>query len=168
MKHQVAFFLLLICFCYFSRLPARAEGPISCPLLVERALGAAPRPWRLVLRAGAKTSESLEAKGRVFTGLFFEVPLVDASVATRLRQHRREREKLLSALFEYQDLHRLRAFKEDLVRYHRQRLEMALEDNQPFLEAKEEVLKIESRFHAAEAVLRAYGISPKEALSCRW
>ena len=66
------------------------------------------------------------------------------------------------------DLSRRLAFKRDVARYHKKRIDYALEDNEAFLRAKEEALRLEEELHQAEALLRAYGIELKEALSCRW
>ncbi len=144
-----------------------AEKAPSCESLVNRVLHPGPR-FRLALRAGAKTTESLEAHGKLYTGLYFELPLVDPQAEKRLRQRRRERENLLKAIAAFKSSLKLLSFKRDLLRYHRERLNHALEDNDPFLQTKEEILKLEGELRQLEARLKAYGISPQEARRCRW
>jgi len=52
--------------------------------------------------------------------------------------------------------------------YHRARIEKAVEDNKAFLQVEEEILALEREIAAAEAILKAYEISPREARTCRW
>jgi len=165
-RHQGVFcaFLLLL---LFHALPLCGGTVLECEELVDRVLPHPP-PFRLLLRAGAKTTETLEARGRLYTGVFFELPLVDPGAAKRLRARRQEREELFRTIAALKAQENLLFFKRDLLEYHRQRLQRALEDNEAFLRTKEEILKIEGEIQRLESRLKAYGIDPKEARTCRW
>ena len=164
---MVAFLLAVFLCLHLGALGASAEEPRSCVSLVEGVLEA-PVSFSLRLRAGAKTTESLEAEGPVYAGVFFELPLVDPSAAARKRRHRREKEALLAAIAEVRALERAIALRRDLLRYHRRRIDLALEDNRDYISVKLELEELRGRLLKAEAKLKAYGLSRKEALSCRW
>ncbi len=142
-------------------------GIIRCETLVDQVLPHGPS-FKLTIRAGAKTTESLEAHNLIYSGIFFEVPLIDPEAQKRLRLRRQEKERLLQTIAALRDTYKLLSFKRDLLEYHRQRIRQALEGNEAFLETKEEILRLESRLHELEARLKAFGISREDAISCRW
>lgn len=100
-----------------------AEEVPRCEALVEQTLAEHFPSFSLTLRAGAKTTESLEARGRVYTGLFFELPLVDPATKRRLwREHLKRRKEIFSAIARLKRACTLLSFKKDLLEYHRKGL----------------------------------------------
>ncbi len=148
-------------------LVASAYGADSCFSLVERVVPSSSS-FKLSLKAGAQSSRSLEGRSGVFGGVYFELPLVDPEARKKLRQQRKEREAVLKAIAAYKNALVMLAYKKEVLRYHRLRVKMGLEENDQLLKAKEEVLTLEGKIRLYQATLLAYGIAPEEAASCRW
>ena len=54
------------------------------------------------------------------------------------------------------------------MEYRKKRIEKAIEDNEKLLQELQKIEELKAEIRSSEAILKAYGIPPELARTCKW
>ncbi|WP_457754899.1 TolC family protein [Thermovibrio ammonificans] len=151
--------LYVLCVCTATTVTATA---VECNTLVEEALEKFSFP-SLEIRANSKLDKHF------YVGVSVSVPLYSGSERRRIENNRLQKKKeLLKAIADIKNAASELQLHRKLLKYHKKRVEKAIEDNEKLLKELQKIEELQAQKRESEAVLKAYGIDPKKAQTCRW
>ena len=142
----------------------------TCESIVNQALEKFSFPnIEVKANAGGRTYQDIENTERFYVGLSISIPLYSGRERRYSENQRIQKKKeLLKAIADVKNALNELQLHRKLLEYRRKRVEKAIEDNEKLLQELQKIEELKAEIRSSEAILKAYGIPPKLAKTCKW